>query len=164
HDELARLETGVRVMYVAAHPDDEHTEMLAYLAGARHAEVAYLSLTRGGGGQNRIGPEQGPALGVLRTQELLAARRVDGARQLFTRAIDFGYSKSPEDTLRVWGEDEILADVVLAVRAFRPHVIITRFPERGETHGHHLASARLARRAFARAADPSPYPEQLREL
>ncbi|UJR83969.1 PIG-L family deacetylase [Sandaracinus amylolyticus] len=163
-DELARLSTGVRVMYVAAHPDDEHTELLAYLAGARHAQVAYLSLTRGSGGQNRIGAEQGAALGILRTQELLAARRIDGAQQLFTRALDFGYTKSAEEALATWGEDAILEDVVQAIRTFRPHVIITRFPERGETHGHHLASARLARRAFSLAADPSAYPQQVARL
>jgi LmbE family N-acetylglucosaminyl deacetylase len=155
HDGLARLASGIRVMYVAAHPDDEHSELLAYLASGRHAQVAYLSLTRGDGGQNRIGSEQGAMLGVLRTQELLAAREIDRAHQLFTRALDFGYSKSAEETLEIWGDDAILEDVVRAIRAFRPHVIITRFPETGETHGHHLASARLARRAFALAGDPS---------
>lgn len=155
HEELARYASGTRVMYVAAHPDDEHTELLSYLASGRHAQVVYLSLTRGDGGQNRIGAEVGPALGVLRTQELLSARRIDGAEQLFTRALDFGYSKSAEETLEIWDDAAVLEDVVYAIRAFRPHVIITRFPETGDTHGHHLASARLARRAFAAAADPS---------
>ncbi len=164
HDELSRLANDVRVMYVAAHPDDEHTELLAHLAGGRHAQVVYLSLTRGSGGQNRIGDEQGPTLGVLRTEELLAAREIDGADQLFTRALDFGYSKSAEEALSSWGEDAILDDVVYAIRAYRPHVIITRFPETGDTHGHHLASARLARRAFSMAADPSAFPAQLTEV
>ena len=119
------------VLYVAAHPDDENTSLLTYLASGRGVRAAYLSITRGDGGQNLIGSEQGTPLGVIRTQELLAARRIDGAEQLFTRARDFGYSKSVDEALRFWGEDEILADVVLAIRRVRPDVIITRFsPER----------------------------------
>lgn len=150
------------VLYLAAHPDDENTAMLAYLAKGRRLRAAYLSLTRGDGGQNLIGTEQGDALGAIRTQELLAARRVDGAEQYFTRAIDFGYSKTAEETLRIWGHDEILADVVWVIRSFRPDVIITRFPEGGDGgHGHHTASAILAREAFEAAGDPKRFPEQL---
>jgi len=150
------------VLYLAAHPDDENTALLAYLAKGRRLRTAYLSLTRGDGGQNLIGTEQGDALGAIRTQELLAARRVDGAEQFFTRAIDFGYSKTAEETLRFWGHDEILADVVWVIRSFRPDVVITRFPESGEGgHGHHTASAILAREAFEAAGDPQRFPEQL---
>jgi LmbE family N-acetylglucosaminyl deacetylase len=152
------------VLYVAAHPDDENTNLLAYLANERLLRTGYLSLTRGDGGQNLIGSEQGTDLGVIRTQELLAARRIDGAEQFFSRARDFGYSKNPQETLRIWGKDPVLADVVLAVRRFRPDVIITRFsPEPSETHGHHTASAELALAAFHAAADPAFHPEQLSE-
>jgi LmbE family N-acetylglucosaminyl deacetylase len=159
--ELGRIQSTGRVLYVAAHPDDENTRLLAYLANARHLDVTYLSLTRGGGGQNLIGPEQGDLLGVIRTQELLAARRLDGARQRFTRARDFGYSKSAEEALAQWGEEAVLADVVWSIRKVRPDVIITRFTEDPPNHGHHTASARLARLAFAAAADPARFPEQL---
>lgn len=153
------------VLYLAAHPDDENTALLAYLAKGRRLRAAYLSLTRGDGGQNLIGTEQGDALGAIRTQELLAARRVDGAEQYFTRAIDFGYSKTAEETLRIWGHDEVLADVVWVIRSFRPDVIITRFPESGDGgHGHHTASAILAREAFEAAGDPKRFPEQLAHL
>ena len=124
--------------------------------------TGYLSITRGDGGQNLIGSEQGPALGLIRTQELLAARRIDGAEQFFTRARDFGFSKSPEETLRIWGKDAVLADVVAVIRRFRPDVIVTRFsPEPSDTHGHHTASAMLALEAFRAAADPQFHPEQL---
>src|SRR6185436_5962893 len=119
------------VLYVAAHPDDENTRFLAWLGNDRLLRAGYLSITRGDGGQNLIGAEQGPLLGLVRTQELLAARRIDGAEQLFTRARDFGYSKSPDETFAVWGRDEILADVVWAICTFRPDVIITRFPTAG---------------------------------
>jgi LmbE family N-acetylglucosaminyl deacetylase len=159
---IERLSIVGRVLYVAAHPDDENTRFLAWLVQAPRVRAAYLSITRGDGGQNLIGPEQGVDLGLIRTQELLAARRVDGAEQLFTRARDFGYSKSPEETLRIWGKDEILADVVLAIRRFQPDVIVTRFPTSGlETHGHHTASAILAGEAFRLAGDPSYRPEQV---
>ena len=124
--------------------------------------TGYLSVTRGDGGQNLIGSEQGPALGLIRTQELLAARRIDGAEQFFTRARDFGFSKSPDETLRIWGKDAVLADVVAVIRRFRPDVIVTRFsPEPADTHGHHTASAMLAVEAFRAAADPKFHPEQL---
>lgn len=159
---LRRLGVVGSVLYVAAHPDDENTNLLAYLANAKLLRTAYLSLTRGDGGQNLIGSEQGTDLGVIRTQELLAARRIDGAEQMFTRARDFGYSKNPEETLRIWGKEAVLADVVLAIRRFRPDVIITRFsPEPAETHGHHTASAQLALEAFRAAADPTFQPQQL---
>ncbi len=159
---LRKLGVAGSVLYVAAHPDDENTALLAYLANGAQVRTAYLSLTRGGGGQNLIGAEQGPALGLIRTQELLAARHIDGAEQFFTRARDFGFSKSPEETLRIWGKDQVLADVVAVIRKFRPDVIITRFsPEPSETHGHHTASAILALEAFRAAADPKFHPEQL---
>ena len=162
--QLALRKLGVvgSVLYVAAHPDDENTNLLAYLSKEMLVRTAYLSLTRGDGGQNLIGAEQGTDLGVIRTQELLAARRLDGAEQFFTRARDFGYSKSPEETLKIWGKDAVLADVVQVIRRFRPDVIVTRFsPEVTDTHGHHTASAQLALEAFHAAADESFHPEQL---
>jgi len=164
--ELALRKLGVvgSVLYVAAHPDDENTNLLAYLSNQALLRTAYLSITRGDGGQNLIGAEQGVELGVIRTQELLAARRVDGAEQFFTRARDFGYSKNPEETLRIWGKDAVLADVVWVIRRFQPDVIITRFsPELADTHGHHTASAQITGEAFRAAADPTRFPEQLRE-
>ncbi len=150
-----RLGSTQRVLYVAAHPDDENTRLLTYLIEGRGVEAAYLSLTRGGGGQNVIGDEQGGLLSVLRTEELLAARRVDGARQFFTRARDFGYSKTSEETLRIWSEQQVVADAVRVMRRFRPDVVITRFRQTGQTHGHHLASAKIAQLAFELAGDPS---------
>ncbi len=159
--ELDRLARTGRVLYVAAHPDDENTRLLATLANGRHLTTAYLSLTRGGGGQNLIGAEQGELLDVIRTQELLAARRLDGAQQRFTRMRDFGYSKTADETLRTWDHEEALADVVWVLRTFRPDVVITRFGEEPPNHGHHTASAILAREAFAAAADPQRFPEQL---
>ncbi|HEX7506374.1 MAG TPA: PIG-L family deacetylase, partial [Polyangia bacterium] len=162
--QLALNKLGVvgSVLYVAAHPDDENTNFLAYLSKEMLVRTAYLSLTRGDGGQNLIGAEQGTDLGVIRTQELLAARRLDGAEQFFTRARDFGYSKSPEETLEIWGKDAVLADVVMVIRRFRPDVIVTRFsPELTDTHGHHTASAQLTLEAFHAAADENFHPEQL---
>ena len=155
---LQRLSVVGSVLYVAAHPDDENTSLLTYLASGRGLRTVYLSVTRGDGGQNLIGPEQGAMLGMIRTQELLAARRIDGAEQMFTRARDFGYSKSVDEALKWWGEEEILADVVLAIRRVRPDLIITRFSSSGGGHGHHTASARLAERAFKAAADPKYHP------
>ena len=160
----AFAQTG-RVLMIAAHPDDENTQLLTYLARGRHYATAYLSITRGDGGQNVLGPEFGDELGWIRTQELLAARRLDGAQQFFTRARDFGFSKSPEETLRIWGEPAVLGDVVRVIRTFRPDVIVTRFgPDQRNTHGHHTASAILALEAFKLAADPAAYPEQLKSL
>jgi LmbE family N-acetylglucosaminyl deacetylase len=160
---MDRLSVVGNVLYVGAHPDDENTRLLAYLAGDRLLRSAYLSITRGDGGQNLIGPEQGPLLGLIRTQELLAARRVDGAEQLFTRARDFGYSKTAQETLSIWDRDAVLADVVWVIRRFQPDAIITRFPTKGfDTHGHHTASAILAEQAFRAAADPRFRPEQLK--
>src|SRR5438270_752750 len=160
---LRRLGVTGSVLYVGAHPDDENTALLAYLARERGVRTAYLSLTRGDGGQNLLGTEKGELLGLVRTQELLAARRIDGAEQFFTRAIDFGFSKSPEEALRIWGHDEVLSDVVWVIRRFRPDVIIMRFPTTGEGgHGHHTASAILAVEAFDAAADPARFPEQLK--
>ncbi len=161
---IRRLGVTGSVLYVAAHPDDENTRFLAWLAGGRGLRAGYLSMTRGDGGQNLIGTEQDELLGLIRTQELLAARRIDGAEQMFTRARDFGYSKSADETLRIWGHDEVLADVVLAIRRFRPEVIVTRFTTKPPNHGHHTASALLAEEAFAAAADPTRFPEQLQTL
>jgi LmbE family N-acetylglucosaminyl deacetylase len=159
---LEKLQVLGSVLYIGAHPDDENTALLAYLAKGRRLRAGYLSLTRGDGGQNLIGTEQGETLGAIRTQELLAARRVDGAEQWFTRAVDFGYSKTAEETLRIWGHEAVLSDIVWVIRSFRPDVIITRFPENGDGgHGHHTASAILAREAFVAAADPKRFPEQL---
>jgi LmbE family N-acetylglucosaminyl deacetylase len=150
------------VLYVAAHPDDENTRLLAYLANEKHYRTGYLSMTRGDGGQNLLGNEQSELLGLIRTQELLAARRVDGAEQFFTRANDFGFSKGPDETLKIWDKEKVLGDVVWVIRKFRPDVIICRFPTTGEGgHGHHTSSAILAQEAFTAAADPSRYPEQL---
>ena len=163
--QLALRKLGVvgSVLYIGAHPDDENTNLLAYLANDVLVRAAYLSLTRGDGGQNLIGAEQGSELGVIRTQELLAARKIDGAEQFFTRARDFGYSKTADETLRIWGKDAVLADVVWVIRRFRPDIIITRFsPELTDTHGHHTASAQLAVEAFRAAADPARFPEQLK--
>jgi len=157
---LEKLRVTGSVLYVAAHPDDENTAMLAWFARGRKLRTEYLAMTRGDGGQNLIGPELGPALGVIRTQELLAARRVDGAEQRFTRAVDFGYSKGPEETFAFWGHDSILADVVREIRRFQPDVIVTRFPTDGRGgHGHHTASAILAEEAFSAAADPARFPQ-----
>lgn len=160
---LKKLNTVGSVLYIAAHPDDENTRLLTYLSKERNVRVGYLSLTRGDGGQNLVGKEQGAPLGVLRTQELLAARRVDGAEQFFTRAYDFGYSKNPEETFQFWNHDSVLADVVWVIRNFKPDVIVTRFPTTGEGgHGHHTASAMLALEAFDAAADPKRFPNQLK--
>lgn len=162
---IKKLNTVGSVLYLAAHPDDENTRLIAYLTNELNLRTGYLALTRGDGGQNLIGTEQGDALGLLRTQELLAARRVDGAEQYFTRANDFGFSKNPEETFSIWNKDTILADVVWTIRRFQPDVIICRFPTTGEGgHGHHTASAILAMEAFDAAADPKRFPEQLKHV
>ena len=159
---LQKLNVLGSVMYIAAHPDDENTRLLAYFANERHLETSYLSLTRGDGGQNLIGPELREQLGVIRTQELLAARRLDGAHQFFTRANDFGFSKTSQEALSVWDHEQVLADVVWVIRQQRPDVLITRFPPDARAgHGHHQASAILAAEAFDAAGDPQRFPEQL---
>lgn len=153
------------VLYIAAHPDDENTRLISYMANREKARTAYLSITRGDGGQNLIGPEIGELLGVIRTQELLAARRIDGGEQLFTRANDFGYSKDPEETLAIWNKEAVLSDVVLAIRKFKPDIIINRFDHRtpGTTHGHHTGSAMLSFEAFDLAGDKSAFPNLLKQ-
>ena len=150
-------------LYVAAHPDDENTRLISYLSNEVKARTAYLSITRGDGGQNLIGPELQELLGVLRTQELLAARRVDGGEQFFTRANDFGYSKHPDETLRLWEEDKVLSDVVWVIRNLKPDIIVNRFDHRtaGTTHGQHTSSAILSVDAFDKAGDPSSFEDQL---
>jgi LmbE family N-acetylglucosaminyl deacetylase len=153
------------VLYVAAHPDDENTQLITYLARGRDYRTAYLSLTRGDGGQNLLGPEFGDLLGVIRTQELLAARQLDGGRQFFSRARDFGYSKDFRQTLTKWDHQQVLSDIVRVIRTFRPDIVITRFPpEPSATHGHHTASSALAIEAFRLAGDPKAFPEQLDHL
>jgi len=153
------------VLYIAAHPDDENTRLIAYFARGRSYRTAYLSLTRGDGGQDLLGPELGEELGVIRTQELLAARRIDGGRQFFSRARDFGFSKDYADTLKRWDRQQVLSDMVRVIREFRPDVLITRFsPVPGGTHGHHTASSVLALEAFKLAGDPKAFPEQLETL
>lgn len=160
---LHKLSVLGSVLYVGAHPDDENTAVLAYFSKGRKYRTAYLSVTRGEGGQNLLGPEQGVEVGIIRTQELLAARRIDGAEQFFTRAVDFGYSKTAEETFEFWGKDKTLSDMVWVIRQFRPDIIISRFTaENSGGHGHHRASALLLAEAFTAAADPAKFPEQLR--
>ena len=159
---LEKLNVLGRVLYIAAHPDDENTNLMAFWSNGSLYDAAYLSVTRGDGGQNILGSELGERLGVIRTEELLDARRIDHARQFFTRALDFGFSKTANETLHIWDHDKILADVVWVIRNFRPDVIVTRFsPEDDKTHGHHTASAILATEAFSAAADPNRFPDQL---
>ncbi|KXX71331.1 PIG-L family deacetylase [Flammeovirga sp. SJP92] len=162
--EINHLNTLGSVMYFAAHPDDENQRVIGYFARAKGFETAYTALTRGDGGQNLIGKEIREELGILRTQELIEARKVDGGQQFFSRANDFGYSKNPEETLSVWDKDQVLADAVWNIRKFRPDIIVTRFsPDRGgRTHGHHTTSAIIAVEAFSLAADPTVFPEQLK--
>ena len=159
---IKKLNVVGTVLYIAAHPDDENTALMAYLAKGRMMRTGYLSVTRGSGGQNLIGSEKDNALSILRTQELLAARKIDGAEQFFTRAVDFGYSKSSQETLIKWDREKILADMVWVIRSFRPDVIITRFSPQQGGHGHHLASALLAAEAFLAAADTGRFREQLK--
>ena len=159
YEKLQKLNFLGTALYIAAHPDDENTRLIAYLANKVKARTGYLSLTRGDGGQNLIGPEIRELLGVIRTQELLAARRVDGGEQLFSRANDFGYSKHPDETLEIWNKQAVLSDVVWAIRTFKPDVIINRFDHRtpGTTHGHHTASAMLSVEAFDLANDKTKF-------
>ncbi|MGA2132285.1 MAG: PIG-L family deacetylase, partial [Bryobacteraceae bacterium] len=160
---LGKLNVLGSVLMIAAHPDDENTAILAYFARGRHMRTGYLSLTRGEGGQNLIGSEQGDLLGLIRSQELLSARRIDGAEQFFTRAIDFGYTKTADETFAKWGHERILSDVVWVIRSFRPDVIILRFsgtPRDG--HGQHQVSAIVGKEAYFAAADARRFPEQLK--
>ncbi len=163
---LKKLNFLGSVLYVAAHPDDENTRLISYFSNKIHAETAYLAMTRGDGGQNLIGKEIRSSLGVIRTQELLAARRIDGAQQFFTRANDFGYSKNPTETFKIWGKQNILNDVVWVFRKFKPDVIINRFnvASAGKTHGHHTASAILSNEAFTLAGDKKAFPNQLKNV
>ncbi|MEM6967577.1 MAG: PIG-L family deacetylase, partial [Bacteroidota bacterium] len=162
-EKIQKLQVLGTVLYVAAHPDDENTRMIAYLSNELKMNTAYLSLTRGDGGQNLIGSEIRELLGVIRTEELLGARRIDGGQQLFTRANDFGYSKNPEETLEIWEQDQVLADVVWAIRKFQPDVIINRFSHDSgrRTHGHHTSSAILSYKAFDLVGDNNQFTEQL---
>ncbi|MDH3796890.1 MAG: PIG-L family deacetylase, partial [Flavobacteriaceae bacterium] len=149
-------------LYIAAHPDDENTRLISYLSNGVKARTGYLSITRGDGGQNLIGPELKELLGVLRTQELLGARSIDGGEQFFTRAVDFGYSKHPDETLRIWNKEEVLGDVVRVIRQFKPDVIVNRFNHRtpGSTHGQHTSSAMLSTEAFDLVGSDKAYPSQ----
>jgi len=155
----ARITT--RILYVTAHPDDESAAVLTYLARGLHADVALLSLTRGEGGQNALGPEQAPALGLIRTQELLAATRGYGVKLYFTRAKDFGFSKTPEETEKVWG-DQVMEDIVRVIRTFRPNVVVNNWGDVHGGHGHHQAAGLLTPKAVALAADEKAFSEQLR--
>ncbi|MGH2644290.1 MAG: PIG-L family deacetylase, partial [Chitinophagaceae bacterium] len=160
---LEKLNTVGSVLYLAAHPDDENTGLLAYLSNEKKYRTAYLSLTRGDGGQNLVGDEQGQYLGLMRTEEQLAARHIDGAEEFFSHAVDFGFSKTAVETFQFWGHQRILADVVWIIRKFRPDVIICRFPaDKRAGHGNHWASAILAHEAFNEAGDPTKFPEQLK--
>ena len=162
--QIKKLNVVGSVLYIAAHPDDENTKLLAYLSNEKKYRTGYLSLTRGDGGQNLIGDEQGIELGLIRTQELLAARRIDGAEQFFSSAYDFGYSKNPEEALSIWNHDQLLSDVVWIIRKFRPDIIICRFPTTGEGgHGQHTVSAIIAEEAFNAAADTMKFKEQFKK-
>jgi LmbE family N-acetylglucosaminyl deacetylase len=161
--QLQKLQVLGSVLYIAAHPDDENNGFLPFLAKEKLYRTGYLSLTRGDGGQNLIGSEQGIELGLIRTQELLAARRQDGAEQFFSRAFEFGFSKNAAEALRIWDKEKILSDVVWVIRRYQPDVIIARFPPDARAgHGHHAASAILANEAYIAAADPNKFPEQLK--
>lgn len=161
---LKLKETG-SVLYLAAHPDDENTNLIAYLSNERRYRTGYLALTRGDGGQNLIGSELGVNLGLIRTEELMAARRIDGGEQFFSRAFDFGFSKNPKETFTIWNKDSLLKDVVKCIRQYKPDIIICRFPEDSRAgHGHHSASAILASEAFDIAGNPSVYPDQVAEF
>ncbi|MBL7952056.1 MAG: PIG-L family deacetylase [Flavobacteriales bacterium] len=161
---MQKLNVLGSVLYIVAHPDDENTRLITWLANGKKVRTGNLSLTRGDGGQNLIGSELGDALGIIRTQELMEARRIDGGEQFFTRAVDFGFSKNAAESFEKWGKQEVLSDVVRVIRTFRPDVIITRFaPDRSAGHGHHEASAILAEEAFDLAGDPKAFPEQLEQ-
>ncbi|OUW35138.1 MAG: LmbE family protein [Flavobacteriaceae bacterium TMED179] len=164
--QLQKLNTLCSVLYVAAHPDDENTRLISLFSNQYNARTAYLSLTRGDGGQNLIGTELREELGLIRTQELLEARKIDGGQQFFTTANDFGFSKNPDETLNIWNEKEILSQIVFRIRAFKPDIIIHRFDHRtpGSTHGHHTSSSMLSEKAFHLSNDPNAFPEQLNRV
>lgn len=164
YNQIQKLNFLGSVLYIAAHPDDENTRLISYLSNEKMARTGYLSLTRGDGGQNLIGPELRELLGVIRTQELIEARKIDGGEQFFSRANDFGFSKNPDETLAIWDKDAVLSDVVYIIRKFQPDVIINRFDARspGTTHGHHTSSALLSLEAFDKVNSPENYPEQLK--
>jgi LmbE family N-acetylglucosaminyl deacetylase len=163
YNQIKKLNFLGSVLYVAAHPDDENTRLISYLANNMNARTGYLSLTRGDGGQNLIGPQLRELLGVIRTQELIEARKIDGGEQFFSRANDFGFSKNPDETLQIWDKDKVLADVVWTIRRFQPDIIINRFDHRspGTTHGHHTSSAMLSVESFNLTNDSKIYSEQL---
>lgn len=164
YNQIQKLNFLGSVLYIAAHPDDENTRLIAYLSNETKARTGYLSLTRGDGGQNLIGHQLRNLLGVIRTQELIEARKIDVGEQFFTRANDFGFSKNPEETFEIWDKEKVLSDIIFTIRKFQPDVIINRFDHRtsGNTHGHHSASAILSFESFAKANDPTVFPEQLR--
>ena len=164
YNQIQKLNFLGSVLYIAAHPDDENTRLISYLSNENKARTGYLSLTRGDGGQNLIGSQLRELLGVIRTQELIEARKIDGGEQFFSRANDFGFSKNPEETLEIWDKQKVLSDIVWAIRKFQPDVIINRFDHRssGTTHGHHTASARLSVESFNLANNPTIFPEQLK--
>ena len=164
YNQIQKLNFLGSVLYIAAHPDDENTRLISYLSNKNKARTGYLSLTRGDGGQNLIGSQLRELLGVIRTQELIEARKIDGGEQFFSRANDFGFSKNPEETLEIWDKQKVLSDIVWAIRKFQPDVIINRFDHRssGTTHGHHTASARLSVESFNLANNPTIFPEQLK--
>src|SRR5699024_3921137 len=166
YHELKKLNFIGSALYIAAHPDDENTGLISHLSNHVYANTAYLSLTRGDGGQNLIGPELREILGVIRTEELLEARKTDGGKQFFTRANDFGFSKNPDETFEFWDKDRILEDVVHIIRKFKPDVIINRFDHRspGKTHGHHTASAILSVEAFDIVNNPKKFPKSAGEF
>lgn len=165
-DAIKKTQVLGSVLYVAAHPDDENTRLISYFANEEHYHTTYLSLTRGDGGQNLIGTEIGSLLGLIRTQELLKARNTDGGNQMFSRAIDFGYSKTPQETFSIWNKEDVLADVIWSIRKTRPDIIVHRFDHRREgiTHGHHTGSAQLSFEAFSMTNDPTVYPDQLEHV
>jgi LmbE family N-acetylglucosaminyl deacetylase len=160
---LNKLNVCGSVLYIAAHPDDENTRLIAYFSKEKLLNTGYFAITRGDGGQNLIGPEIREQLGVIRTQELLEARKLDGGKQFFSRANDFGFSKTADETFNIWDREKVLADMVWVIRKFRPDVLVTRFsPTYYKTHGHHVASAQLALEAFTAAGDKNRFPEQLK--
>jgi LmbE family N-acetylglucosaminyl deacetylase len=163
-NQIQKLNFLGSVLYIAAHPDDENTRLISYLSNETKARTGYLSLTRGDGGQNLIGPQLRELLGVIRTQELIEARKIDGGEQFFSRANDFGFSKNPTETLEIWDKQKVLSDIIWAIRKFQPDVIIDRFDHRssGTTHGHHTASAMLSVESFNLANNAAVFPEQLK--